>query len=102
MRLRVNCPPDVAVILLEILHHGIVHARLAGWRGDAERAALEADHIHNLPHLLQTFSLDKLNYYWEVERPCYAKVAGEEARLFNYWWEQLRVCVERLNEGRNT
>src|SRR5262245_22759979 len=93
-----NCPKNVAAILLVILHHGILRTRAAGWSGDADRCAIEADHIHNLPHLLQTFSLDRLMYSWDAERACYLKSLGDGAATFTYWWEQLGACVEQLKE----
>ncbi len=51
----------------------MIYARAAGWSGDAKRAALEADHVHNLPDVLANNADDKhkLWYYFHVERPSY-------------------------------
>jgi hypothetical protein len=89
-----NCPPDVAAILLAILSRGVMQARAFGWSGNAERAAAEADHVHNLPGLLADYSSARLDYYWNAERPGYlARATPDQAALFRPLWEQLRPHV---------
>jgi hypothetical protein len=91
-----DCPPIVAQTVQDILRQGILRARSAGWNGDAARAALEADHIHNLPELLQGYSADLLLYYWKAQR---AGFLTEAARLgiatedFEPLWDRLRPYV---------
>ena len=63
-----NCPPEIADMLLEILRTGLLRIRPHAWPGEAELCAIEADHIHNLPDLLADYLRDKLVYYWDVER----------------------------------
>jgi len=93
----VTCPPDVATILLEILGQGVLQARAAGWAGDAARAAVEADHVHNLPGLLADYCPARLRYYWDVERPAYlARTAADRATAFRPLWERLQAHAERL------
>jgi hypothetical protein len=93
----VTCPPDVAAILLEILGQGVLQARAAGWAGDAARAAVEADHVHNLPSLLADYAPDRLRHYWDVERSAYlARGSPTVAAAFRPIWEELRTHVERL------
>jgi hypothetical protein len=90
-----NCPPDVAAILLDLLGRGILHCRVAGWSGDADRCAAIADHVHNLPDLLARYSPDKLRYYWEVERPAFMAVCKSEE--FTGWediWVRLKPHAE--------
>jgi hypothetical protein len=90
-----RCPPEIAAILLSILETGVLQARAAGWSGDAARAALEADHVHNLPGLLTDYSDDRLTYYWETERTAYLTGAGSDSvAAFKQLWEQLRNRVE--------
>ena len=66
-----NCPEEIADVILNIICYGILNARATAWSNDAERSACEADHIHNLPDLLSEYSRAKLDYYWDIERPCY-------------------------------
>jgi hypothetical protein len=92
-----NCPPDVAAIVLDILGQGLLQARAAGWSGDAARAAVEADHVHNLPNLLADYSPAALRYYWDAERAAYlARATPDSAAAFRPLWERLRVHVDRL------
>ncbi len=68
-----TCSPEVSQLLLEILTIGLLRIRAMGWSDDAERCAIEADHIHNVPDLLAHFSAERLVYYWDVERNSYIK-----------------------------
>lgn len=92
-----NCPRETADILSDILTHGLLQARMAGWSGDAARAALEADHVHNLPRLLTEFDPINLQYYWEAERPCYLdKCDPQWATVFEPLWERLRPHISSV------
>lgn len=85
-----NCPPEIAEILLQILRNGILRSRQAGWAGDSQRCAREADHIHNLPDLLANYSLDFLRFYWEIERPAFIKQStAEDVAGFEPMWHRL-------------
>src|ERR1051326_7351653 len=64
---------QITGVIAEVIAIGILRIRSAGWAGDAALCAIEADHIHNLPHLLQHFSDDLLKFYWEIERPAYER-----------------------------
>jgi len=91
------CPPDVAAILLEILGQGVCHARAAAWSGDAAGAAIEADHVHNLPGLIADYASDRLHYYWEIERAAYLAYANpDQMAAFRPIWDRLQAHVERL------
>ena len=93
-----TCPPDLANILLEIIGLGVLQARAAGWSGDAARASAAADHVHNLPGLLQHYTPCGLDYYWVTERSAFlAHCPAEWARAFQPHWDQLQKHVERLN-----
>jgi len=93
-----NCPPDLATILLEILQLGMAQTRAAAWSGDAARAAAAADHIHNLPGLLSNYTPCGLDYYWITERPAFlAHCPAEWAQSFQPHWDRLHKHVERLN-----
>ncbi len=89
-----NCPNDIADILLEILENGTAYARAAGWSGDAERAVVEADHIHNLPYLIRNFSLSSLYYYWNVQRKHFiGKTDDRMLAMYQPLWERLEPFV---------
>src|SRR5438067_1850334 len=89
-----NCPPAIAKIILDIVGAGLLRIRAAGWSGDPGRCAAQADHLHNLPDLLTDFSQEKLEYYWDVERPSYAAHAADAA-WFDELWEKLRPLVKQ-------
>ena len=94
-----NCPPEIAALVFEILRHGVLSARAAGWAGDAARAAREAEHIHNLPELLQGYSPGLLDHYWNAQRACYIAESarlGGNAEGFQELWEQLRPHVTNI------
>ena len=84
-----RCPPHIAETILEIIRLGILRIRSYGWAGASERCAEEADHLHNLPDLLTDFSLDRLKYYWDIERPAFLHRCGESATAFEPLWQQL-------------
>lgn len=87
-----TCPTPIAELMLEIIQVGILNARSAGWSANAERAAAEADHFHNLPDLLIEYLPNKLEYYWRVERPSYIRhcaLLGFPTTLFEAIWKRL-------------
>jgi hypothetical protein len=97
-----NGPPEVAEIVLEILRIGLLRIRAAGWRGDAHRCAVEADHLHNLPSLLTHFSPEVLRFYWDTERPLFLNESdGDALTQFAESWNRLArfVVREPLAEG---
>jgi len=85
---------EIARILLDIIEVGMLRIRQAGWAGDARRCAVEADHLHNLPELLQAPSPSLLSFYWEVEKPGF-ECASDDADLamFRPLWDELRSHV---------
>jgi hypothetical protein len=91
-----NCPLEIAQILLDILEQAVLQTRAAGWAGDPVRAAMEADHIHNLPDLLRHYSPDLLAYYWNAQRVGYIAEAdrlGVGIDGFAPLWERLRPYI---------
>jgi hypothetical protein len=56
-------PAEISEILTEMLTTGLLRIRALGWSGEAERCAIESDHIHNVPDLLTHFSPERLGYY---------------------------------------
>lgn len=93
-----NCPPEIAEILAEILRTGLLRIRAFGWSKDAARCAIEADHLHNLPSLLTDYSEDRLRYYWDAERGSYLDRSEVDlAAQFEPLWQRLDA-VAMLNE----
>lgn len=91
-----NCPPPILEVIGGILTDSLLRARAAGWAGDAEQAALEADHVHNLPYLLKDYRPELLDFYWNTSRVCFtedcAKV-GVSVASFQPWWDTLATYV---------
>jgi hypothetical protein len=82
-----QCPHEIAGILCEILRTGLLHLRA---RADADRCALEADHLHNLPGLLANFKPELLDYYWRVERAGFVeRSTPEDVQSFEPLWKAL-------------
>src|SRR5438067_2078010 len=85
-----RCPLEISEIVLKILETGLLRLRSLGWSGQADRCAIEADHIHNLPSLLSDFSPERLVYYWDSERPAYIAQLPEEQRGgWELLWQRL-------------
>jgi len=90
-----NCPSQIAAIVLKILEYSMLNIRLAAHQGNTEQCFQEADHVHNLPSLLASFSEEKLRYYWTVERPIYMKRSkGNYAISFSAQWKILQDIVD--------
>ena len=89
-----KCPQDVAEVLAEIIYWAVLRIRGSGFGGDARSCAVEADHVHNLPALIQNYSPDLLLYYWKMERPSFIRQVPEH-RVFDEPWSKLESLVER-------
>jgi hypothetical protein len=94
-----NCQPEIAGVLLDLLNQGILRIRSLAWGKDSEWCAIEADHVHNLPSLLLNYSDERLKYYWKVERVCFLRqMTSDERRLksltdFESLWLRLAPLV---------
>jgi hypothetical protein len=84
-----NCPPDIAHVLTDILRVGLLRIRALAWSGDIEGCAREADHLHNLPGLLTDYSPDLLHYYLNVERPAFIRHSQESDPALTPLWQRL-------------
>jgi hypothetical protein len=86
-----QCPPEIAAILCDILTTGLLRIRALG---GGERVFSEADHLHNLPALLSNYKPELLDFYWRVERTCYLeRIAPEEVTGFERLWNSLAKHV---------
>jgi hypothetical protein len=88
-----QCPPKIAEILSEILRTGLLRIRTCGWSGSADRCAVEADHLHNLPGPLSDFTPECLAYYLHAERVGYiGQSSPEEIAAFEPLWTALAAA----------
>jgi hypothetical protein len=95
-----NCPPELAEVIAQILQVGLLRIRALAWSADAGRCAAEADHLHNLPGLLQDYSLDRLTYYWEAERPAFVSDSkGEGLEEFTSLWNRMAAFLDARPAG---
>ena len=83
-------------IYVDILSDGLLAIRYAAHRGDAERCFAEADHLHNVPSLLDEPDERKHRYYWEAERPSYlAKMGTKYDGTYDRLWAELAGTTGR-------
>jgi hypothetical protein len=89
-----QCPPEVAEIVCEILRTGLLRIRALGWDRNPGRCAIEADHLHNLPALIASFDPQRLEYYWDAERVAFIKQSRpEDIAAFEPLWQGLAKHV---------
>lgn len=85
--------------LLRILSSGILNVRILSEQGDSKNIFFEADHIHNLPSLLESRSSKMLSYYLDVEVPIYRKKGiFKDSAEFLECWKELKMI---LDEGED-
>ncbi len=84
-------PRQSREIYTDILCYGLLAIRGAQ---DLAYARALADHLHNLPHLLQSLEHAGLHdFYWSVERSSFlAQVTQEQARVFESLWQELEAA----------
>jgi len=90
-----SCPQHIAEPVLEILRLGLLAIRAAGFSNRGDLCAIHADHLHNLPHLLEHYSDDLLLFYWQVERNKLMQKANP-GRYFEAPWSQLEMIIADL------
>jgi hypothetical protein len=95
-----NCPPEIAATLVEILQNALLHIRARGWERDPVVCAREAEHVHNLPGLLTNYAPERLRYYWEVERPAFVAQSNPDSlALFAPLWQRLEALLPGTKAG---
>jgi hypothetical protein len=88
-----NHREELVQVLSSILQTALLRIRAAGWSGDAQRCALEADHVHNIPAIIASGSDALLQSYWEVDRPAFVAQAGQLSG-FEPLWSKLESLME--------
>jgi hypothetical protein len=87
-------PEDVRAPLLKILERGLLMIRRHADRNDPERCGVEANHLHNLPGLVEECSPERLTYYLEVEVPQYIRETNDKIPdEVREAWNALRVWL---------
>jgi hypothetical protein len=85
---------QIRSILISLLKTGLLRIRALGFDGEAELCALEADHLHNLPDILQIPKTDLLAHYYNVHRPAFMGLARDTS-AFESDWLQLGAILEK-------
>ena len=89
------CPTKVREVLASILHWGLLDIRGAALEGDSERCHRQADHLHNLPALLNNYSPELLDFYWNVSRRGFIEqTPPEQLKTFQKLWDELAPFVK--------
>jgi hypothetical protein len=98
-----ECPVEILPLLTSIIQDGLLSIRVHGAAGRAERCAIEADHIHNLPHLIEDYRPELPEFYWNVERPAYLRASeNADAEKFRRQWNGLAEFLEATSAARTT
>ena len=93
-----QCPSEIAELVLEILKIGVLRIRAAAWSGDSARCAIEADHIHNLPDLLRDYSAQALAVLLgNLEDFLYRPASCGRTRCLPIALEQIAYVVQTSN-----
>ena len=91
-----QCPREIADVLLEILSRGTLRIRMFAGIQQSKKCFIEADHLHNLPHLLSDYRPELLRYYWQIERQSFMRqVPEDERRDLEPLWKRLAELIER-------
>ena len=89
------CPYDIAEVIAELLSEGLMRVRAFARPGQEKRCFVEADHLHNLPHIINDFKVERLQYYWDVERPLFARsIPANETQDLAPLWEELAALMD--------
>jgi hypothetical protein len=82
-------------IYCEILSLGLIQIRHNAH--DGEQCFAQADHLHNLPELLQNFDNEDLHcIYWEATRPAFISQSKLEfLGRFQQLWDELEDANRR-------
>lgn len=92
------CPQNIAEPLLEIIQSGLLAIRAAGFANRGNLCAIHADHLHNLPALVEDYSEALLLFYWQTERIAFLEqLSPQDCRIFDGPWSRLEIIVAGLD-----
>ena len=80
-------------ILVDIVVTGMRRIQEMGRAGNAQRCAIEAEHVQHLPALLYEYDPEVLQHYWNVER------IGE---MFEPLWQALGDVLQAYENERRS
>ena len=87
--------------LIKILYMGLLRIREKSSINDCLACHTEADHLHNIPSIVQTQSLDLLRYYFNIERQIYIRALdGDSSDLFSDSWAEINAYLCAVNGGK--
>jgi hypothetical protein len=90
-----KCPKEIIEAVTEILYIAILRIRNVGNR-DTKFCSKEADHIHNLPHLIKNYKKELLKYYLDIERPSYINHSlAIDIISFEPSWKKLEAILNQ-------
>jgi hypothetical protein len=84
---------EIRTVLLNILRIGLLRIRVLGTDGSGEQCSVEADHLHNLPGLIQSLRHEELLYYYNIERSCFLRRTTSNTDEFKPQWERLDKLI---------
>jgi|SRR5580700_7532043 hypothetical protein len=81
-------------IYCEILYWGLIQIRCHS--ADSKRCYVEADHLHNLPALLEHFDNEELHReYWAIARGCFIESSQPEwLWRYTHLWQELAKATD--------
>lgn len=85
--------------LLGILEVGLLRIRAFGTAGDADSCSAEADHLHNIPKLIDSVNLERISYYYNVERSAFLSSAKATTSAFEVHWTELKQFLDSAAES---
>lgn len=85
---------EIKGVLLNILQIGLLRIRVLGWNGSGDQCGVEADHLHNLPQLIQSPDAERLLYYYNIERPAFLSRTISNADQFKSSWDHLAQLID--------
>ena len=83
-----------AETLLEIVRVGLLNIRNFAFAGRVHEAAVEADHLHNIPEILVSRSDVLLQYYLRVSRAAFKSECTWTYAQFEPLWSQLDCSAD--------
>jgi len=90
-----KCDDEVRAIMLNILGTGLLRIRALANEGHSEACSIEADHLHNIPSLIQQFDWDRLLFYWQIEKQRFVCVTPCDYAQFMTLWQSLEVLLRQ-------